>query len=158
MRLWRICGLSSNPRSDLHDIERRLAFRSWCNVGGGRVEPSASAPQLAAADSLHRARARAAHGAAEASGSRSSACAPPFEVVAREEDRTASLGGLELRLRLDRVDRLRGGDEMLIDYKSGASSLADWFRRTSRRAAASALCHHAATSARGARFRARRAR
>ena len=52
---------------------------------------------------------------------------PPFEVVACEDDRTASLGGLELRMRLDRVDRLNDGDEMLIDYKSGASSLADWF-------------------------------
>ena len=52
----------------------------------------------------------------------------PFEVVAREEDRIVSVGGLELRLRLDRVDRLlSSASEMLIDYKSGPSSVANWF-------------------------------
>jgi probable DNA repair protein len=52
---------------------------------------------------------------------------PPFEVIACEEDRAASVGGLDLRLRLDRVDRLAFGEEMLIDYKSGESKLATWF-------------------------------
>jgi ATP-dependent helicase/DNAse subunit B len=51
----------------------------------------------------------------------------PFEVIAWEEDRAVSVAGLELRLRLDRVDRLADGAELLIDYKSGASALAAWF-------------------------------
>jgi probable DNA repair protein len=51
----------------------------------------------------------------------------PFEVVAREDEHTAAIGGLELKLRLDRVDRLVAGDELLIDYKSGESKLASWF-------------------------------
>jgi RecB family exonuclease len=52
---------------------------------------------------------------------------PPFQVIACEEDSVASVGGLELRLRLDRVDRLAFGEEMLIDYKSTASPLTTWF-------------------------------
>jgi RecB family exonuclease len=52
---------------------------------------------------------------------------PPFEVIACEEDRAASVGGLEIKLRLDRIDRLAFGEEMLIDYKSTASPLTTWF-------------------------------
>jgi hypothetical protein len=48
-------------------------------------------------------------------------------VLACEDEHAASIGGLELKLRLDRVDRLAAGDEMLIDYKSGESKLASWF-------------------------------
>jgi len=52
---------------------------------------------------------------------------PPFEVIAWEEDQGAEVAGLDLKLRLDRVDRIGPGQEMLIDYKSGASPLAAWF-------------------------------
>jgi len=52
---------------------------------------------------------------------------PPFEVLACEDEHAATIGGLELKVRLDRVDRLAAGDEMLIDYKSGESKLASWF-------------------------------
>ncbi len=43
----------------------------------------------------------------------------PFTVETTEEERYADLGGLKLRLRIDRVDRLRNGGLVLIDYKSG---------------------------------------
>jgi ATP-dependent helicase/nuclease subunit B len=51
---------------------------------------------------------------------------PPFKVIAREETVQANLGGLELRLRIDRIDQLAGGSQLLIDYKSGSNSLAGW--------------------------------
>ncbi len=49
-----------------------------------------------------------------------------FVVAAREHEVTLALGQLQIRLRLDRIDELPGGARMIIDYKSGRSSLADW--------------------------------
>ncbi|HEX4168838.1 MAG TPA: PD-(D/E)XK nuclease family protein, partial [Bryobacteraceae bacterium] len=43
----------------------------------------------------------------------------PFTVETVEEERYFELGGLRLRLRLDRIDRLPNGQLLLIDYKSG---------------------------------------
>ncbi len=43
----------------------------------------------------------------------------PFTVEIVEGEQYAELGGLKLRLRIDRVDRLRNGGLVLIDYKSG---------------------------------------
>jgi probable DNA repair protein len=44
-----------------------------------------------------------------------------FEVVATEQSRTVSIGGLEFSSRIDRMDRLLEGDggHVLIDYKTG---------------------------------------
>lgn len=52
----------------------------------------------------------------------------PFRVVACEEQAVVSIAGLVLSLRLDRVDSLAQGGELLIDYKTGtgASSIAMW--------------------------------
>ncbi len=50
----------------------------------------------------------------------------PFKVVAREEPIDFKLGELSLSLRVDRVDELEDGSRIVIDYKSGRSSLADW--------------------------------
>jgi len=52
----------------------------------------------------------------------------PFAVVAREERVALTLAGLELTLKLDRVDQLDDGSEIVIDYKSGSSNLAGVFR------------------------------
>src|SRR5262249_5099966 len=52
---------------------------------------------------------------------------PPFTVLGCEEERAASVARLELRRRLDRGDRLAAGEEILIDYKGGASSLTAWY-------------------------------
>jgi probable DNA repair protein len=49
-----------------------------------------------------------------------------FEVVATEVKRTVSVAGLTLDLRLDRVDRLRDGSQLVIDYKSGSVSPSSW--------------------------------
>lgn len=43
----------------------------------------------------------------------------PFEVVACEERRTVALGGVEARVRVDRIDRLADGTRVILDYKTG---------------------------------------
>ncbi|HET7197916.1 MAG TPA: PD-(D/E)XK nuclease family protein [Burkholderiales bacterium] len=43
----------------------------------------------------------------------------PFEVSSLEEKRTLTVAGLELQSRIDRMDRLRAGGHVLIDYKTG---------------------------------------
>lgn len=53
--------------------------------------------------------------------------AAPFEVLEVERGVTARLGDLELRLRVDRLDRLGDGREVLIDYKSGTANAGGWF-------------------------------
>ncbi len=49
-----------------------------------------------------------------------------FEVAATEVKRTVPVAGLTLDLRLDRVDRLKDGSELVIDYKSGNVSPTSW--------------------------------
>ncbi|TGD75330.1 hypothetical protein E4634_04890 [Mangrovimicrobium sediminis] len=51
---------------------------------------------------------------------------PPFRVKVREAPDTFQLGGLTLRLRVDRVDTLSDGRELVIDYKSGRCAIGDW--------------------------------
>ncbi len=43
----------------------------------------------------------------------------PFRVVQIEEERSFDLNGVNIRLRMDRVDRLDSGKLLLIDYKGG---------------------------------------
>ncbi len=45
-----------------------------------------------------------------------------FTVQTVEEDRVFEIPGLRLKLRVDRIDRLRNGNLVLIDYKSGAQT------------------------------------
>jgi probable DNA repair protein len=49
-----------------------------------------------------------------------------FEVLGTEVDRTVTLAGLTLKLRLDRVDRLRDDSLLVIDYKTGNVSPRSW--------------------------------
>ncbi len=49
-----------------------------------------------------------------------------FRVAAYEEQAVVDIAGLVLSLRLDRVDSLAQGAELLIDYKTGDSSIAMW--------------------------------
>jgi probable DNA repair protein len=44
----------------------------------------------------------------------------PFKVSGVEENLRATIAGLELRLRVDRLDRLNTGDLVILDYKTGA--------------------------------------
>jgi ATP-dependent helicase/nuclease subunit B len=46
----------------------------------------------------------------------------PFTVEYLEEKREVDIAGLKLSLRVDRIDRLRNGSIVLIDYKSGAQT------------------------------------
>ena len=52
---------------------------------------------------------------------------PPFRVAAVEKTLNTELLGMPMRLRIDRVDRLADDSELLIDYKTGNPSVADWF-------------------------------
>ena len=49
-----------------------------------------------------------------------------FEVADTEVNRTVHLAGLTLDLRLDRIDRLNDGSQLVIDYKSGIVSPKSW--------------------------------
>ncbi len=50
----------------------------------------------------------------------------PFEVLETEGEREVTLAGLVFKLRLDRLDRLNDGSELVIDYKSGLVSPKSW--------------------------------
>lgn len=52
---------------------------------------------------------------------------PTFEVLPPEQPQDALIGGLRLRMRLDRIDRLPDGRELLIDYKTGGATSRSWF-------------------------------
>lgn len=51
----------------------------------------------------------------------------PFEVTAVEQEREISLAGLQMKVKADRIDQLESGGEMIIDYKTGKTSVNDWF-------------------------------
>ncbi|MYB61380.1 MAG: hypothetical protein F4X69_08370 [Gemmatimonadetes bacterium] len=50
----------------------------------------------------------------------------PFMVVDQEEIRTVEVGGIEVKIRVDRVDRLEDGKLVILDYKSGECGPSDW--------------------------------
>jgi RecB family exonuclease len=47
---------------------------------------------------------------------------PPFETVQIEAGQKYTLGGLEIDIRVDRVDRYRDGSLAILDYKTGITS------------------------------------
>jgi len=52
---------------------------------------------------------------------------PFFEIVAQEQTSVVTMAGLEIKTRIDRIDRVSNGAEILIDYKTGVVSTRDWF-------------------------------
>ncbi len=52
---------------------------------------------------------------------------PSFKVEMLEQRRVASIGPLQLRTRLDRLDILGDGGRLLIDYKTGNATPGHWF-------------------------------
>jgi probable DNA repair protein len=50
----------------------------------------------------------------------------PFTVVASEGERYADAGGVRCRVKVDRVDRLDDGRDVIIDYKTGRPALRSW--------------------------------
>lgn len=51
---------------------------------------------------------------------------PDFAVVAVEQKRAVSFGGVSVNARLDRMDRLADGGHVVIDYKTGSASVSAW--------------------------------
>ena len=52
---------------------------------------------------------------------------PEFKVLSMENKVTLKIAGLELNLRVDRMDESQDGHTLLIDYKTGKASPAGWF-------------------------------
>lgn len=50
----------------------------------------------------------------------------PFEIASLEAERCVEVGGLTLKARIDRIDRLSDGREIIIDYKTTAPSITAW--------------------------------
>jgi ATP-dependent helicase/nuclease subunit B len=50
----------------------------------------------------------------------------PFEVTVREEKRQVRIGPLEMSIRLDRVDRLPDGRQVMLDYKTNRKTPNAW--------------------------------
>lgn len=51
----------------------------------------------------------------------------PFRVVEKEEKHEASVGGVRVQLKIDRIDELADGRRMVIDYKTGEVKPSQWF-------------------------------
>ena len=49
-----------------------------------------------------------------------------FAVCGREQEFDLCLGPLQIHLRVDRIDTLPDGSQVIIDYKSGQASVQDW--------------------------------
>jgi len=52
---------------------------------------------------------------------------PPFRVSGREKKTELELDGVRIRVKIDRIDTLAEGGELLIDYKTGEVKAAAWF-------------------------------
>ena len=52
-----------------------------------------------------------------------------FRVKTVELEKELQIGGLVIKGRVDRVDELEGGGELLIDYKTGAAKTKDWLTK-----------------------------
>ena len=50
----------------------------------------------------------------------------PFEVVEPEGEREAEVGGIRFRLKLDRIDRLQDGSDVIVDYKTSPRTTKVW--------------------------------
>jgi len=50
-----------------------------------------------------------------------------FTVIAQEKEYQVTIGTLKIPCRIDRIDRLKDGSELVIDYKSNLNTLYDWF-------------------------------
>ena len=51
----------------------------------------------------------------------------PFRVVEMEEKHAATAGGVRVQLKIDRIDELADGRQVVIDYKTGEVRPAQWF-------------------------------
>lgn len=53
---------------------------------------------------------------------------PHFKVIMREQERIVTIGKIEIKLRVDRIDELENGTQFIIDYKTGKNNhIKNWF-------------------------------
>jgi ATP-dependent helicase/nuclease subunit B len=50
----------------------------------------------------------------------------PFIVESQEKERSVEIGGISLQTRIDRIDRLDDGRQVIIDYKTGEPKISAW--------------------------------
>ncbi|MEQ6341425.1 MAG: PD-(D/E)XK nuclease family protein [Gammaproteobacteria bacterium] len=51
----------------------------------------------------------------------------PFTVFEPEQERIVQVGGINVTTRIDRIDQLPDGRQVIIDYKTGISNINGWF-------------------------------
>jgi ATP-dependent helicase/nuclease subunit B len=51
----------------------------------------------------------------------------PFRVQDTEFEKTLTVSGAQIKVRIDRLDALEGGGQAILDYKSGRRTTADWY-------------------------------
>ncbi|WP_346836482.1 PD-(D/E)XK nuclease family protein [Microbulbifer sp. SAOS-129_SWC] len=57
---------------------------------------------------------------------------PAFAVEKVEWEQNVEIGGLQFNLRLDRLDQLASGEQLVIDYKTGTPNINDWLAQRIR--------------------------
>ena len=50
-----------------------------------------------------------------------------FTVLGHEIEQTITINNLKLQIKIDRIDQVASGDKIIIDYKTGSTSIAGWF-------------------------------
>lgn len=50
----------------------------------------------------------------------------PFTVMKPEQERRVTVGGLNVRVKIDRIDKLADEREIVIDYKTGRHNVSEW--------------------------------
>ncbi|MBF0444200.1 MAG: PD-(D/E)XK nuclease family protein [Magnetococcales bacterium] len=50
----------------------------------------------------------------------------PFEVVGREAESAIEVGGIKIKFRIDRIDKLDSGELVVVDYKTGVANINSW--------------------------------
>jgi len=50
----------------------------------------------------------------------------PFEVIKPEGEQVAEVGGIHFKVKIDRIDRIAGERDVIIDYKTGTPTIRSW--------------------------------
>lgn len=50
----------------------------------------------------------------------------PFKVLERETTVEAEIGGMQIKIRIDRIDEMESGQRLAIDYKTGRADIREW--------------------------------